>query len=79
MFAEDTPVHTLYDYVWRNRDPAEHFYMVNSETKEKLLDLNMHVSVLTPDNDLTVFVTDMWDRLFIIVFLVILNFSKWID
>lgn len=53
-------MYSLYDYVWRNRDPTQHFYLVNSETKQKMVDLNIPVSILAPDNDLTVFVTDMW-------------------
>jgi len=58
-FAEDTLIYTLYDFVWRNRDPTQHFYLVNSESKEKLLDLNIPVSIIAPDGDITVFVTDM--------------------
>lgn len=59
MFPEDTLIHTLYDYIWRNRDPSQHFYLVNSETKQKMLDLNVPLNIIAPDGDLTVFVTDM--------------------
>ncbi len=58
-FAEDTLIHSLYDFVWKDRDPAQHFYLVNSENKEKLLDLNIPINVLTQDGDITVFVTDI--------------------
>ena len=39
MFRKDQTIQSIYDCVWKDRDPRSKFYLVEYNTQQKLFDL----------------------------------------
>ncbi len=59
FFEKEATIQQLYDYVWSIKSPNQHFYLVNSAAKEKLLDVSIPlIAIADQDGQISVFVTD---------------------
>lgn len=50
FFEKNATVETLYDYIWMDKNPANHFYLVNAAGKEKLLDVTIPLEALVDED-----------------------------
>ena len=59
IFASESQIETLYDYIWHKRSGRSTFYLTNYENKEKLVDVTIPIFALVgQDNTAVIIVND---------------------